>query len=109
MEALLAINMRVIKGTTRVIRVRRAEVLLTCIEAFNLIEEMMIDKEELQIRKGVEARTHAVGVEGEESRDVSPRASPQVPRSRGGLPKTRVVGVSQNPPCWGPPKAIPRS
>ena len=98
MEALLAINMRVIQGTPRVIRVRRAEVLLTVIEAFNLIEDLMVDREDIRVRKGVEARTHAVGVEGEESRDVSPHASPQVTRSIGGSPKTGLVGVSQKPP-----------
>ena len=79
MEALLAINMRVIQGTPRVIRVRRAEVLLTVIEAFNLIEDLMVNREEIQVRKGVEAKTHAVGVEEEKSRDVSPHASFRCP------------------------------
>ena len=50
-EALIAINMRVIRGTPRVIRVRRAEVLLTFIEAFNLIEDLMVDREEIRVRK----------------------------------------------------------
>ena len=43
------------------IRVRRAEVLLTVIEAFNLIEDLMVDREEIRVRTGVEAKTHAVG------------------------------------------------
>ena len=96
-EALIAINMRVIRGTPRVIRVRRAEVLLTVIEAFNLIEDLMVDRGEILVRKGVEARANALGWWGRVHR-CTPYAPPQLPRPVGGSTSPRVFGVSQKPP-----------
>ena len=60
-QALLIVNQRQIDGTLQNIKVRKAEVLLSVIEVFNLLEDFKVDREELAVRKGPEDRTNTVG------------------------------------------------
>ena len=109
-QALLMINQRRINGTPHKIKVRKAEVLLTVIEFFNLIEELMVDREELAVRKGVEARAHTVGAEREKPNNAPQRAPPQVPSAGGGSANSRGGWREQDPPYEGDPlKMHPRT
>ena len=108
-QALLMINQRRINGTPHKIKVRKAEVLLTVIEFFNLIEELMVDREELAVRKGVEARAHTVGAEREKPNNAPQRAPPQVPSAGGGPLTLGEGGVSKTPLRRGPPEDAPQN
>ena len=84
-------------------KVRKAEVLLTVIEVFNLIEDFMVDRDGIAVRKGTEEHTHAVGVERERPSTPPQRAYPRAPGSGGGPPSARGERRDQAPPLHGRP------
>ena len=63
----------------------------------------MVDREELAVRKGVEARAHTVGAEREKPNNAPQRAPPQVPSAGGGSANSRGGWREQDPPTKGTP------
>ena len=57
----------------------------------------MVDKEELAVRKGVEARTHTVGAEREKPKNAPQCAYTQIHSSGGGPLTLGEGGVSKTP------------
>ena len=98
-QALLMVNQRQKDGTLQKIKVRKAEVLLSVIEVFYLLEDLMVDREELAVRKGPEARTNTVGAE-REGANVAPQNSLSQAQTRGGGPVALgVVRATRTPLC----------
>ena len=69
----------------------------------------MVDREELAVRKGVEARAHTVGAEREKPNNAPQRAPPRCPVLEGGPLTLGEGGVSKTPLRRGPPEDAPQN
>ena len=101
-QALLMVNKRQIDGTLQKIKVRKAEVLLSVIEVFNFLEDLMLDREELAVCKGPEARTNTVGAE-REGANVALDPLPQAQTRGGGSNSSRGGSRNQDSSYVGDP------
>ena len=63
----------------------------------------MVDREELAVRKGVEARAHTVGAEREKPNRAPQRVPPRCPVLVRGPLTLGEGGVSKTPPTKGTP------
>ena len=69
----------------------------------------MVDKEELAVRKGVEARTHTLGAERKKPNNAPQRAPPRCPVLEGSA-NSRGGWREQDPPLRrGPPEDAPQN
>ena len=88
-QKFLLLNKMEFDGTSNKLKVRKAEVLLTVIEIFNLVEEFMVDREESEVHKETEA--HTLSGCGDEIPSLSPQRT--YPRAPVRVGASRVLGV----------------